>query len=231
MPSEEDIQYAIANTQIILAPKKKLETFGQTVIRYSFISEKMDSVNEISVREGRIHAEKPQLITTAYFENMMLEGFGDEARGYVDWLKSHFNDLAFLKYGFRFRKETNQEYILHEPLAEVINKVKAEVENRNDPLSAVIQGTDDAWEICLLKFTTDFIRQSSSSNFSDLQKGHKLALIGGIPQGIADEIDEDIAQVGDSPDKLRALADKLRRYGLFENYEDKFYELVRQVGR
>ena len=40
----------------------------------------------------------------------------------------------------------------------------------DDPLSAVIQGVDDAWEVCLLKFTIDLIERSSGGNLGDLRQ-------------------------------------------------------------
>lgn len=231
MPSPEDIQYAIANTQVILAPRSTLSTFGETVIHYHLISEKMDRVNEVCVREGRIHAERPQVITSAFFEKLMLDGFGDEAQSYIDWLHHHFRDLAFLKYGFRFRKESYSEHITHEPLDLVVQSIKTSVEAESTPLSTVLVGVDDAWEICLLKFTTDFIRNSAPSNFSDLHGSQKLRMIDGIPLAVREDIQEDMNAVGKDSGKLKKLAEKLRYYGIFEAYEDNFYELVRQVGR
>ena len=38
------------------------------------------------------------------------------------------------------------------------------------PLSAVIQGVDDAWEVCLLKFTIDMIERSAGGNLGDFRK-------------------------------------------------------------
>ena len=105
MANPDDIWYAIANTKVVLQPRKRLETFGTTIINYHLITEKMDAVNEVRVREGRIHAERPMVLTPAYFERLMLEGFGEEAQHYLDWLKGHLPDLAFLKYGFSFRKQ------------------------------------------------------------------------------------------------------------------------------
>jgi len=37
----------------------------------------------------------------------------------------------------------------------VINRTRRQVESKNESLSAVIHGVDDAWEVCLLKFTID----------------------------------------------------------------------------
>ena len=35
---------------------------------------------------------------------------------------------------------------------------------------AIIQGVDDAWEVCLLKFTVDLIQQSAGPNLGDFKK-------------------------------------------------------------
>ena len=40
----------------------------------------------------------------------------------------------------------------------------------SEPLSAVIQGVDDAWEVCLLKFTIDMIERSSGGNVGDFRR-------------------------------------------------------------
>ena len=44
------------------------------------------------------------------------------------------------------------------------------MQQADEPLSAVIQGVDDAWEVCLLKFTIDLIERSSGGNFGDFRK-------------------------------------------------------------
>ena len=52
----------------------------------------------------------------------------------------------------------------------VIARTKTRVQNSGEPLSAVIQGVDDAWEVCLLKFTIDLIERSSGGNIGDFRK-------------------------------------------------------------
>jgi hypothetical protein len=227
----DDIWYALANTEVVVAPQKRLETFGTTVIHYHLVAEKMDAVNEIRVREGRIHAERPQVLTPAYFERVVLEGFQEEAQEFVQWLREHVQDLTFLKYGFRFKKEEIQESTIHENFEVAVERVKARVESQNDPFSAVIKGVDDAWETCLLKFTTDTIRNSAPGHVAELKKFKKLEQIEGIARSIREEIDSDFETVGTDRSKMKTLGEKLRHYGIFEPYEDRFYELVRRLSR
>jgi hypothetical protein len=229
MSETDDIWYAIANTEVLLSPQRRLETFGNTIITYHLITEKMDAINEVRIREGRVHAERPQILSPSYFERLMIDGFGNDGQQYVDWLKQHVQDLTFLKYGFRFRKEEMSETILHENVKDVGVRIKERVAERGDPLTAVIKGVDDAWEVCLLKFVTDTIRQSVPEHVMNLKKRKLLEEIEGVPRAVREEIEMDFETAGKDAAKMKALGSKLRHYGLFENYEDRFYELVRRV--
>ena len=166
----DDFQYAIENTQVILAPERKISTFGSTSFRFFLISELMDRVDEVRVRDGRIHADRPQILTPEYFNRLLLEGFGEKAEQYVEQLREHARNMAVLRYGFQFRKTDVTEKTFRDPLESVIARTKSEVQHLQEPLSAVIQGVDEAWEVCLLKFTIDLIERSSDGNLGDFRK-------------------------------------------------------------
>jgi hypothetical protein len=167
---EDDFQYAIENTQVILAPEHKIATFGTTSFRFYLISELMDRANEVRVRDGKIHADRPQILTPEHFSRLLLEGFGDKAQRYADQLRERFHNMAVLLYGFQFRKTDVTERMFRDPIESVIERTKSHVQHREDSLSAVIQGVDDAWEVCLLKFTIDMIERSSGGNLGDFRK-------------------------------------------------------------
>src|SRR5439155_1054826 len=101
---EDDFQYAIENTQVILAPEQKIATFGTTSFRFYLISELMDRVNEVRVRDGKIHADRPQILTPEHFSRLLLEGFGEKAKRYIEKLRELAQNMAVLRYGFQFRK-------------------------------------------------------------------------------------------------------------------------------
>ncbi len=170
MWSEDDFQYAVENTEVILAPQSKIATFGQTSFRFYLISELMDQVNEVRVRDGRIHAERPQIMTPDHYARLLLEGFGDKAARYAEALRGQAQKFAVLRYGFQFRKTDVVERTVRASMAAVIEQTKATVERSEEPLSAVIQGVDDAWEVCLLKFTIDLIERSSGGNLGDFRR-------------------------------------------------------------
>jgi len=168
--TEDDFQYAIENTRVILAPEGKIASFGSTSFRFYLISELMDQVNEIRVRDGRIHAERPQILTPEHYCRLLLEGFGEKAQKYVDQLREHTRDVAVLRYGFQFRKTEVTENTVRDTMEAVIARTKLKIERSEEPLSAVIQGVDDAWEVCLLKFTIDLIERSTGGNMGDFRR-------------------------------------------------------------
>lgn len=170
MWSEDNFQYAVENTQVILAPEHQIATFGSTSFRFVLISELMDRVNEVRVRNGQIHAERPQILTPDHYARMLLEGFGEKAQRYIDQLRERTREMAVLRYGFQFRKTDVTESTQRDSIEAVIARTKTQVENSGEPLSAVIQGVDEAWEVCLLKFTVDLIERSSGGNVGDFRK-------------------------------------------------------------
>src|SRR5436853_7389773 len=98
----------------------------------------MDSVNEVRVRDGKIHADRPQILTPEHFSRLLLEGFGEKAQRYADQLREHSHNTAVLRYGFQFRKTDVAEKMFRDPIESVIARTKPPVEPRHEPHSANI---------------------------------------------------------------------------------------------
>jgi hypothetical protein len=163
-------QYVLENTEVILAPERRIETFGSTTFRFYLVTELMDEVNAVRVRDGRLHADRPQIIAPGHLQRLLLEGFGERAEQYMGWLQQNAGHLAVLKYGFQFRKTDVTESIVHSPVEEVIQRIKDQIDYSEDPLSAIVQGVDEGWEISLLKFASDLIQESSGSNMGEFRR-------------------------------------------------------------
>lgn len=170
MPTEFDIQYALENTQVLHEPDRRIDTFGSTQFEFQIVTELMDSVGAVRVREGRIEAEKPLILRPEMNGNFDFEGFGPEASAFGDFLKNNLHKLAILKYGFKFRKGEISEQIVHESMETVCGKLLADIRTTGNPMRAVIQGVDDTWEICLLKFTVEMIEKSQNINLFDFKR-------------------------------------------------------------
>jgi hypothetical protein len=170
MLSPDDFTYALENTRVLLAPSQRLDTFGTSRFDYFLVTEEMDQVNLSRVREGRIHAERPQIITPQNMTKLLLEGFGDRGQRFAEQLSSQGTRFAFLKYGFRISKSDIRSYDVHESLESVAGKLKEDLEQKNEPLTALLTGVDDGWEICLLKFMVDLISASAPGNMGDFRE-------------------------------------------------------------
>ena len=167
---QDDIEYAIENTQVILAPERQIATFGNTSFEFHLISELMDRVDQVRIRTGRIEAERPKILSPEYFCRMMLEGFGEKAQEFVDRLREQAQQIAVLRYGFQFRKSGVTEKTVSASLQSVIDRTRRAVESASDPNGAIIQGVDEAWEVCLLKFTIEMIERSAGENIGDFKR-------------------------------------------------------------
>ncbi len=222
-----DFWYAVNNTEIPLMPVRRLETFGSTIIYYHMLSEPMDAVRQTRIREGRIQAYQPQILTPASFANAILEGFGPEAEAYVQWLREHTQDLHILRYGFHIRKEEIQEHLVHETLETIKPQIVEQARKSPHPMTAVVAGVDHPWEVSLIKLMADVIRYSAPGNVRDLARRKLLEDDGGLPRAVREELDSDFFAAARNPRLIKPLARKLQQYGVFEEYQDRFFSLVR----
>lgn len=170
MSSDDDMQYAFETTRVLYEPDRRIDTFGSTSFEFTLITELLDEVTKVRVREGRINAERPTILRPEAVADVVFEGFGEQASQFADWLRRHRGEFAFLRYGFHFSRSEIQESVVHEPMETVADRVVSMTKQRGNPLSAVICGIDDAWEICLLRFTVEMIRSSQETNQFDFRR-------------------------------------------------------------
>ena len=226
MGKQEDIWYAVNITKVIHSPLQSLETFGTTTIRYHILSELMDEVNKVRLRAGSVYAERPQIITPSHFASQLLEGFGDKAREYSEWLKEHGEMIKILKYGLQFRKEKISEELLSGSINDVAKRVKDKIVDNNDEFSAIVIGADELWEVSLLKFFVDYIQDSASTNFREISGSQTESAT-----EIRKEVEAEFFAASQDHKHIDNLGKKLQKHGLFEEFEDRFYGLLRQSGR
>ena len=174
MHSPDNIQYAMEVTKVLLEPDRRIDTFGDTRFEFQLLSELMDHAGQIRVRTGEVEAMRPRILRPESMQEIELEGFGDKARERMDVLiekwKEEGNDLAFLRYGFRFRSGRVQEEIIHDSMEAVRNRVLEEARRLGNPARAVIEGVDDAWEVSIFKFAFEMILQSWPINLFDFHR-------------------------------------------------------------
>ncbi len=216
-PEPFDFWYAVNNTEVVRPPRQSLETFGATLVNYHLVTELMDQAHKVRVREGRIESFRPRIITPDSYADSMLEGFGAEAQQYVAWLREHQQELLVLQYGFAIRKMEVNDHIVSEPLAAVLGQLGQRLEERNDPLDALVVGVDEPWEVCLVKLMVEVVQRSASRNASALRAD---------PEGAHHQVEHAFLAAARDRARIPDLARLLQRHKLFEQYQDRFFSLV-----
>ncbi len=161
-------------TRVLHEPDHRIQTFGETRFEFQLLSEPMDQIGAVRIRTGEVEAMKPRILRPDAYREIELEGFDQHARrrfdALVEKLKAQGRDLAFLQYGFRFRRGAVNEELIHDSIEAVRDRVMEDIRRTGDPRRAIIEGVDDTWEISVLKFAFEMILRSHEINTFDLRR-------------------------------------------------------------
>jgi len=228
---DEKIQNAVKQTEILRPPKQHLSTFGTTNVYYYLVTEPAYSeitpvTAETVVREGKVIAERPRIVTPFYLSH--LEGFSSDAKRYFEALiREHGANAPGLFY--TYKNEPKELNIVSDSLLSVVDKLNEIIDKRGDALAAIIKGVDELWDVSILKFIYEITRSSVSNNL--MQMGAKGLLnvdASGVPAEVRMRIEGLFGLVERGELEPKALKEELDRWGLFELYEDRFLSIFKR---
>ncbi len=231
MDIDKRLKQAVKHTQILRSPKQKLSTFGTTNIYYYLLtepvySEMVSGLSETVIREGRVIAQKPRIVTPYYLTR--LEGFSSDARRYFETLTKTYGPNAPGLF-YTYKNEPKELNIVSESLLIVAGKINAEIERRKDPLTCIIKGEDELWDVSLMKFIFEMTRGSLEDNILQLGSRGLLDIdAAGIPAQARLGIEELFSKVSNGEIEPGELKGELDRWNLFEEYEDRFYAIFKK---
>lgn len=208
------------HTVLVRPPQQALATFGDSAIDYWVVTELTGGV--CVVRDGRVLAQKPRIITPSYLVN--LEGFSAAASQYVDTLRrEHPNEPGvFYKYKNEFR---NME-VVSEGVSQVIDNLNARLDEQHNPLSTIIRGEEETWDVSLMVFIYHLTRASLHTNVAEFRSRGFLDIDSrGVPRGAQQHIEEMFEWVSRDLKLAPQLVAELNRWGLFADYQDRFFAL------
>lgn len=186
----------------------------------------MKGGTETVIREGRVIAERPRIVTPYYLSR--IEGFSPDAKRYFDTLiKTHGPDAPGLFYSYK--NEPKELTIVSDNLPTVADKLNLDIDKSGNPLTSIIKGLDELWDVSLMKFIYELTRSSLPDNL--LQLGSKGLLdvdSRGIPAEARARIEELFRLAGKGEIEPRELKDELDRWGLFEEYQDRFFKIFKR---
>jgi hypothetical protein len=231
MEEESRIKYVVEHTEVLRAPKQRLATFGISNIYYYLVTEPVyleltPSNQETVVREGEIIARRPKIVTPYYLLNL-FQGFehGQEYAEYI--LKTYGPNEPGLLY--QYQNKPREANIVSAPLEAVVETLNQQIDQQGNLLAAIIRGVDEMWDISLMKFIHDLTRLSLKKNILELDQRGLLDIDHeGIPQEARLTIERLFRQAELSRAKIAELEIELRRWGLFEEYQDRFLSLFRK---
>ena len=225
------IQEAVERSEVLRAPKQSLTTFGTTNIYYYLVTEPayaelVPNTKETVIREGRVIAEKPKIVTPYYLSS--LEGFSDNARRYFDSLvRTYGPSVQGLLYAYR--NEPKEMNIVSDNLLAVVAKLNEQIDKHNDPLTTIIKGMDEMWDIALIKFIFEMTQRSVDNNVRQMGARGLLTMDNkGIPADARATIEGMFLQAAKGDLDPRILKDELDRWNIFPEYEDRFLGLFRK---
>ena len=223
MELDEGIQYAIEHTEVLRPPEQSLATFGSTNIYYYLVTELMESANV--VREGRVVAARPKVVTPSYLIN--LEGFSERGRRFIEMMAEKNPNEPGVFYSYR--NEPKEMTIASGSMKEVVDKINLRIDSQHDPLSAIVRGVEELWDVSLLKFTYELTASSVNSNVTEMEKRGLLHVDStGVPGGARNYIEELFEKTRRDSSWAPELVTELRRWGLFYEYQDRFLSLFRK---
>ena len=224
-----DFRYAVANTEILVPPSGMLETFGNTLLNYIVVSELMDSVGKCHVRSGRMKLLKPQIITPSAYSEMLLEGFGEEARKYVRWLAEHEDDVHILRYGYTLKRESFSEELVSRPIDDLLADVAKDVAERKDPYLALVRGVDEPWDVSLVRLFWEVVGRSAKKNIREMAEKHLFdqGAAAALAPDARQEIEEAFAAAKKDRSLVKRLGALLQKHGVFSAYEERFFALMK----
>ncbi len=226
MEGFEKIEQAINNTSIRAYPKQNLATFGSTSLNYFIITSLLDQL--CAVREGRVVAEMPRIITPHYLPT--FEGFGSHGKDLTEWLvRTHGTDTPMLRYAFRH--EPKEMTIVSNSVEEVEVRVRERIDRDQDRLCGILVGAEETWNISVWKLALDMASRSLSNALTELDRSGLLGVEGGVPKHARFVIERLFEDVEKDRDNAPKLVGELQRWGLFEDYQDRFFDIFRRSRR
>ena len=210
----------LRQTQILRAPKTTLATFGATQIEYHLVSPVEDLQGKTRLREGKIVSLKPKILTAESFAER-FEGFGPEAKEFAQYINTSYRDLLrALEYNFK--NDGFAAHVISENPADVADHIKKDLDSRDARDQAVIRCPDAAWSLALMKFTLDESARSFPTHVRDLERRGLFDPGAKAADRNRREIEALFARAASDKAVLKTLGQKLRDYGLFEEYEDRY---------
>ncbi len=223
MEMEDRIREAMLRTELVRSPRRRLSTFGSTTVDYYVVTELAEGMSV--VRDGKVLAERPRIVTPYYL--LHVEGFSEGSRRYLEMMaQEHPGEPGIF---YTYRNEPSSMNVVSEPVAVVLGNLTSRLDADDSPLSAVIKGVEDVWDLAVMMFVYDLTRRAVGGHVADFQRRGLLDTdSSGVPNAARQQIEMLFGIVRGERSRASELVTELKRWGVYEEYEDRFLSLFRK---
>jgi hypothetical protein len=171
-------------------------------------------------------AERPRIVTPSYLSR--VQGFSAEARKYFEMLINNYDPNSPGLF-YAYRNEPKELNVVSDNLNSVIEKLKADIEQKGDPLTSIIKGEDMLWDVSILKFIYEITEKSFRDNVSQMhQRGLLRMDNSGLPADARIRIEKLFELVEKGEMEPADLKTELDRWNVFDEYQDRFFTIFRK---
>jgi hypothetical protein len=244
MKDKQRIKEVLENTKILLEPDDLISTEHDTNLHYYVLSkpyyldEFPEEGPETKVREGKITWKKPKLLTPDYMINM--SGFSGEAKEAMQIIAQENPDLAGLLYKMNYKKQSISTFTIGREIEAAEAEIREDIDEDDSSLTVIIKGVDELWDVSLMKFIqTLMLKSAYKSQLPDYEekgflstddKGYSVVTrnLEGLPIAASEEIEKMFEMVKNGDEDPSKLKRELDRWGVFNAYQDRFFDLFRE---
>lgn len=228
----DDIREIVEKTRVVRPPRQLLATFGATVVDYFVVTEPSyaglpgaGDAEESVIRTGKVTAARPQIVTPFYLMNL-FQNF-EHGQDFARYLRSTYGaEAPGLMYSYK--QEPGDTSVVSDGPELVARRIADQLDKDGKPLAVVIRGVDAFWDVCLAHFIYALTAGSAPGHASEMASRGLLQADRGVPRAARDRIDGMFAAVRAGEMEGADLKAELDRWGLFDEYEDRFLDLFRR---
>ncbi|MCB1190547.1 MAG: hypothetical protein KDK90_08950 [Leptospiraceae bacterium] len=216
----KNIKRAMYLTNVVLSPKNKIFTFGDTQFKYYVLS----SLEQYSIlRTGDLICSKPTIVTPETL-NETFRGFSEDA---IDFAENNYSRaISKLRVlGYQFSNNLVKKEMYNQTAEILIDKI-IEKQSQTESMSnsTILLAPDDIWTVSLMKIAFEIITKSFPGNVQDLEdRGYFLSQ----REKEKMEIEFLFSEATENKSYIKELGKKLQEYNLFDEYEDRFFNLTK----
>jgi hypothetical protein len=226
MKNDPLLMELLRGTRIIKPPKHALATFGTTTLRYVLLSALPGQPGCCRMRRGEVTAERPKILTPDLWKKR-FEGFGEEAAAYQEQIEQLYGEsLRALEY--RFRNELQTSSVEHASLPEVADRTAKMMDDENALRTTLLEGPDQRWSFSIMKFIVEMSLRSFPANVRELEERGLFDPEKQREKRLRLEIERLFEQSSRDRSAVERLGAMLKETGLFSDYEDRFFALIRR---